>query len=117
MWSNVCSLQKYADPDVFWVFRTAKEKWLPVLNNGVKKSGGVSKMMWAYFAVNFKGTCNRFIEDEGERSNKDAYVRILEFSLLDFLEELWGKGTKSIFMQDDAKVHTAKYTMSWSREK
>ncbi|KAH0603145.1 uncharacterized protein H6S33_008149 [Morchella sextelata] len=45
VWSDECSVEKYADPYVSWAFRTAKEKWLPECVKGVRKSGGVSKMM------------------------------------------------------------------------
>lgn len=45
--------------------------------------------------------------------NARAYVRTLDFSLLDFLEEMRDKGIEPIFMQDNAAVHTAGSTMEW----
>lgn len=56
--SDECSVEKYSDPGVQWVFRTAKEKWLRGCVKGVRKSGGVKKMVWACFAGGMKGTCN-----------------------------------------------------------
>ena len=50
---------------------------------------------------------------EGGRVDARAYVRTLDFSLLDFLEELGEMGIRPIFMQDNARVHTARLTMVW----
>jgi transposase len=113
VWSDECSVEKSSNPDVQWVFRTAKEKWLPECVKGVRKSGGVKTMVWACFAGGLKGTFDGMRVEEGGRVNARAYVRTLEFSLLDFLEELEEKGISPIFMQDNAKVHTAGLTMAW----
>jgi transposase len=116
VWSDECSVEKSADPAVQWVFRTSKEKWLPECVKGVRKSGGVKQMVWACFAGGLKGTCNGLRVEEGGSVNARAYVRTLEFSLLDFLEELEEKGISPVFMQDNARVHTAKLTKEWMEE-
>lgn len=116
VWSDECSVEKYADPAVQWVFRTSKEKWLPECVKGVRKSGGIKQMVWACFAGGLKGTCNGMRVVDGGRVNARAYVRTLDFSLLDFLKELEEKGIRPIFMQDNARVHTARLTMAWLEE-
>ena len=53
---------------------------------------------------------------EGGRVDARTYVRTLNFSLLDFLEELGEMGIRPIFMQDNARVHTARLSMAWLEE-
>ncbi|RPB06778.1 hypothetical protein P167DRAFT_580062 [Morchella conica CCBAS932] len=70
-------------------------------------------MMWACFAGELKGTCNGVMVEEGGWVNAEAYIRTIDFYLLDFLAELREKGLRPIFMQDNAKVHTAEITTQW----
>ena len=65
---------------------------------GVRKSGGVKQMVWACFAGGLKGTCNGMRVEGGGRVDARAYVRTLDFSLLDFLEELRKMGIRPIFI-------------------
>ena len=117
VWSDECSVEKSADPAVQWVFRTSKEKWLPECVQGVRKSGGIKQMMCSCLSGGLKGTCNGMRVANVSRVDARAYIRTLDFSLLDFLRELEEKGIRPIFMQDNARVHTARLTMAWLDKK
>ena len=69
VWSDKCSVEKSSNPDVQWVFRTTKEKWLPEGVKSVRKSGGVKTMVWACFAGGLKGTFDGMRVEEGGRVN------------------------------------------------
>jgi transposase len=117
IWSDECSVERQSNPLVEWVFRSAKERWLRECVKGVAKSGTVKKMIWGCFAGGLKGTCGGMRVDMGESVTAEVYIRTLDFYLLDFVQELRERGIDPIFMQDNARVHTARITKDWLLEK
>ena len=55
IWSDECSVEKSADPQQVWVFRTPEEKWHKDCINDTVKSGETKLMVWGCFAGGIRG--------------------------------------------------------------
>lgn len=92
------------------MFRTPTEKWLKECINPKLKSGEVKLMVWGCFAGDKRGTfaiCPHPM-------NAVAYQEILEMNLPQFVEEVYETlREEPIFMQDNARVHTARFVQQW----
>ena len=103
-WSDECSVERSEGEANVWVFRTRYQKFGKKIVKEKRKSALVFQMMWACFAGNKKGPC---IGARGDPESKRggvssrSYLYILDNYLLGFHQDNW------IFMQDNARIHTA----------
>jgi transposase len=109
-WSDECTVEKRDGEGQVWVFRTRYQKWDKEKIKGVQKSGRVTQMVWCCFEGGKKGPCIECIGDPDSKRGGvtgRVYLNILKENLPEFI------GDNSIFMQDNARVHTYKPVIKW----
>jgi transposase len=107
--SDEMSYQRGSGKDPVWVFRTAKEAWLPQMIEPIKKSGRApGQMVWAAFSYNDRTELflmNRPDEPQFRRGyTAGSYIEALEEAFLG----LYQPGQALI--QDNAPIHKAVVT-------
>jgi transposase len=111
IWSDKCSVEKGAGKETEWVFRTPQQKYYPWAIQEYNKSKGIRFMIFAaYSGAGGRSECHLMQRDQdaphGGYSAK-SYITVLDATL----EELWQP--YSLFLQDNARIHTAQLTMQW----
>lgn len=110
VWLDECSVEKSPNLRKAWKFRSPGEKWLKECIEPKLGSGEFRIMVWGCFAGKKRGPfaiCP-------PKMNGIAYRDILEMNLPQFVEALYEEmGEEPIFMQDNAKVHTAGIVIEW----
>jgi hypothetical protein len=113
IWSDECSVELRAEQKREWVFRTPSQKWDKDFIQPYKKGKGLSLMVWGAFGG---GQRSELVLMPGDPDSKRGgvtsvvYLEVLE----DILPTLWEPGLE--FMQDNAKIHTAKVIKTWFAE-
>ncbi len=113
MWSDECLVEWGQGYTIEWCFGTPVNKWNPEYVFIYKKGRDISVMVWACF-WGF-GRSDLFILDRDFEAKKHRYMAqsYLE-ALEDQLPHCWVPGL--IFMQNNARIHTAKAVKDWFEE-
>ena len=114
VWSDECSVELGSGRKREWVFRTPYQKWEKEMIQPYNKSKAPSVMVWGGFYGKVKTNLVRMRRDpEAPRGgySAESYLGVLE----DQVEDIMLDGDL-IFMQDNARVHTAIKVRDWLRE-
>ena len=111
IWSDKCTVEKAGTARQRWVFRHPWEKWLPECCDPKPKHKSASLMVWACFCGLERGEL--YCLDDRKTMNAEYYINMLSIRLLPFWRYLLGIELEPLFMQDGAKVHTAKLSMAF----
>jgi hypothetical protein len=110
VWSDECSVERGKGLRREWVFRTPADKWKPFAIQPRSSSGCVSVMVWAAFSGIRR---SQLVVMEGDIMAKRGgvtgrvYREMLEEELPTIMD------VDSIFMQDNAPIHTCKLVKEW----
>ncbi len=100
-----------------WVFRTPKEKWDQDCIEGKATGFRTSVMFWGCFAGRQQGPLTSLVPDEERTGKKGVTADIILDAYKEHLAEMLDEDLNRVFMQDNARVHTAKVVMNWLDEK
>ena len=113
IWSDECSLQRGSGTRRVWVFRTPQQKWDDDKIAPYKKGKDISVMIWG--AIYGDGRSDIVIMDRDPDSEKSGYTANSYLAVLrDQIPRTWQPGM--VFMQDNARIHTAKKVQKWFEE-
>jgi transposase len=113
VWSDECSVEKSKDPRTVWVIRNLYEKWEKDCIAPFHKGPDVKLMVWACFWGRNKGT---FVPIILRSVDQWVYRDLLESCLLPVLQRVQDTIGDPVFMQDNARVHTARHVTDWLDE-
>ncbi|KNG52888.1 x-pro dipeptidyl-peptidase protein [Stemphylium lycopersici] len=110
--SDECSVQKGSGQNREWVFRYPEEKWKPEMLQTVSTSRKPAQMVWASIWLDERGRARRsplvIMEHDSDAPrggySAQSYIQALTKGLLPH----WRRS--QLFMQDNARVHTAAVT-------
>ena len=110
IWSDECSVERGSGKQRVWCFRTAAQKWDKNMIEPVKTSQETKVMVWASCWYDGFSDLVPMVRD-GESTAKGysaaSYIAVLD----EVLPQIYSPGL--IFMQDNARVHTAGVTKNW----
>lgn len=117
MWSDECSVERGRGKAQQWVFRTPAQKWDKDYVQTYKSSRDISIMVWGCF-WDF-GRSDLYILDRDFESKKqgysaNSYLAVLNDQVSPYYADLEDPGY--IFMQDNARIHTAHKVRDWFTE-
>ena len=98
-----------------FVWREKGERFNPLNTIPTYRNGRKSIMVWGCFAGGEKGPLVFMKSDNDNKAiNAQRYVEVLKEHLLPFRNYLITKfGNRIIFQDDNAPIHTARYTKQW----
>lgn len=110
MWSDECSVERSAGTRSQYVFRVPADKWKPFAIQPVARSGRVSVMVWAAFS-GVKKSPLVLVERDPDATRGGVTGKVY----LDMLKRHPPAlcGTDTIFMQDNAPIHTYAPVREW----
>lgn len=114
IWSDECTVERAETTKQRWVFRYPWEKWLPECCDPQPKHKSTSLMIWACFCGLERGELHCLSDQK--TINAEYYVNMMAKRLLPFWKYLLDIDLEPLYMQDGAKVHTAKKSMAWFQE-
>ncbi len=100
-----------------WVFRTPQEKWNQDCIEGQATGSRTSVMFWGCFAGRQRGPLTSLVPDEKRTGKKGVTADIILDAYKEHLVDMLEEDMDRVFMQDNARVHTAKIVMDWLDEK
>jgi transposase len=113
--TDECSVQRGSGANAEWCFRYPGEKYDPKMIEEKEKSNKISQMVWAAIWVTPNGRVGRsplIIMERDFESKKHGYSgKSYTNTLEEGLIPQYRPG--QIFMQDNARIHTSKWTMEW----
>ena len=117
-WDNIilsdeCSVERGSGVRRVWVWRTPQQKWDKEMIIPHKKGKDISIMVWAaIWGVERSELIVMERDDHSPREGYSAnsYIKVLE----DAIPTCWQPGLT--FMQDNARIHTAKKVVEWFKE-
>ncbi len=119
LWSDECCVEKSAGQRSEWVYRASKDKWKPFAIQPTLRSSRASVQVWAAFSGRGR---SRLVFCEGDPESARGgntgrtYQRLLEQEL-PLLYHHDASGTFStLFMHDNAPIHTANVVKNWLDE-
>jgi transposase len=113
IWTDECSLERGVGARRTWCFRTPQQKWQKEMVEPFSKGKDISVMIWG--AIYGEGRSDVVIMDRDPDSAKSGYTANSYIAVLeDQIPRCYEPGR--IFMQDNARIHTAKKVMAWFEE-
>lgn len=92
------------------VWRPKKERYNPDYVRSVKRSGRITCGVWGFITAGGIGE----LCEISSHMDSEEYTHVLEDTLLPSLQSLFGESrSEFLFMQDNAGIHTSKYTKQW----
>ena len=110
IWSDECSVERSKDPWFWWVFQSASECYYPDCVKGQRSVPDVKLMVWACFYWDTLGPLVPIIPGN---LDSHAYYAILNTHLLPILQEVETQFQDPLFVQDNARPHTAHLIQQW----
>lgn len=108
-WSDECKVERSKDPRTVWVFASNKERFLPECVNPELKGPDTWLIVWACFYWDQKGTFAPIILN----INQHIYKLVLEYCLLPVMQRMQEVYEEVVFVQDNARPHTAQSVIKW----
>lgn len=116
--SDECSFQKGSGQNQEWVFRNSQEKWKAIMLQTYGCGKKVAQMVWGSIWLDERGHARRsplvIMERDPDAPNHGysakSYIKALTKGLL----RSWRRS--QLFMQDNARIHTAAATRNFLRE-
>lgn len=114
IWSDECSVERGSGQRSEYVFRTPQQKWDIDKIQTVNKSKDIRIMIWAAFSIT-GGRSECVIMERDEEAAKNGFTaRSYLHVLQEHMPTIYEPGL--IFMQDNARIHTAKIIKQYFQE-
>lgn len=113
IFSDECSVERGAGAQREWVFRLPSQKWDKEMVQPYKSSKDISIMVWG--AIWKGGRSDLVIMTRDEASPRGGYSANSYIDILDEQMPICYEPGR-IFMQDNARIHTAKKVKSWFKD-
>ena len=110
IWSDECSVEKYATATNMWVFRTPAEKWERDCINVRLCRKGTALMVWGCFWGRYRGP---LVPIREKSITSRVYRRLLHTFLLPVYLDVAGILRDPIFQHDNAPIHKGGIVMRW----
>ena len=118
IFSDECSIERGSGKQRVWVFRTPYQKWLKEMIQTFDKGKGISVMVWGAIFSSCERSelviMERDMASAKQGYSANSYLQTLEEGLLDITQD--EDFLELIFMQDNARIHTAKKVLIWLEE-
>jgi transposase len=118
MFSDECSVQRGTGKEAEWCFRYPYEKYMPEMIQERERMPSMSQMVWGCIWVTRNGRVGRSELVIMERDPNAPSQGYSAMSYLNTLEEGLRRSYRPgyIFMQDNARIHTAGVVKDWLEE-